>query len=97
MIKFKDIKNDYVAIEFENFLELSKLVNYLKEYKYDYGTGGCNNDICEISNYLVMEYFEDNKYLSLDRSRQQHPKDFVSCGKGYKDVCYKFSEIDWEE
>ena len=95
MIKFKDIKNDYIAIEFENSFELSNLVNYLKKYNYDYGTGG--SDICDVSNYLGFEYFEDNKCLSLDRSRQQHPKDFVSCGKGYKDVCYKFSEIDWEE
>lgn len=94
-IKFKDIKSDYISIEFENSFELSKLVNYLKKYNYDYGTGEYNNDIYGISD-LGAEYFGNNKFLSLDRSRQHHPRDYVSCGKGYRDVCYKFSEIDWE-
>lgn len=95
MIKFKDIKDNYIAIKFENSFELSKLVNYLKKHNYDYGTG--NGDICEVSDCLGMKYFGDNKFLSLDRSRQHHPRDYISCGRGYKDVYYKFSEIDWEE
>ena len=96
MIRFKDIKDSCIAIEFKNSLELSKLVGYLNKHNYDYGTGEYNNDVREID-YLGIEYFGDNKFLSLDRSKQHHPKDFVSCGKGYKDVHYKFSEIDWEE
>jgi len=92
MIKFIDIKNDNVAIEFNNSEELTKLVKYLRSYRYEYGTNG--GDLNEIE-FLGVEYFGNSKFLSLDRSRKHHSVNYVSCGKGYKDVCYKFKEINW--
>ncbi|HCL4455200.1 TPA: hypothetical protein N2D10_003227 [Clostridium botulinum] len=95
MINFNDIKDNYIAIEFDNSEELRKLTNYLKLYNYDYGTVD-NSDPNEISEYLGVSYFGgDNKFLSLDRSKEHYPKNYVCCGKGYKDTCYKFNEINW--
>lgn len=90
---FNQIDEMNIAIHFKNQQQLEKLVDYLKAYGYDYGTG--NNNILEIKGLGVRYFSENNQYLSLDRSQKYHPRNYVSCGKGYKDVVYEFNEINW--
>ena len=92
--KFSEIEELNIAIYFANQHQLESLVDFLKAYGYDYGTGKFSN-ILDIKE-LGMRYFsENNQYLSLDRSKQYHPRNYVSCGKGYKDVMYEFDKINW--
>lgn len=92
-IKFCDIEDDFIAIHFSDNKELDKLVDCLKAYGYDYGTGG--TDIDEIK-FLGCGYFGVyNKFLSLDRSKKYHPRNYCSCGLGYRDTLYDFKTIDW--
>lgn len=91
--RFCDIKEEHIAIHFTNQEQLEKLVDYLKAYGYDYGTG--NSDINEIKELTVRYFGKDNQYLSLDRSKRYHPRNFCSCCKGWQDVCYDFGRIDW--
>lgn len=97
-IKFIDIAEPYIGIHFTSQAQLEKLVDYLKAYGYDYGTGN-NNPLNCIDNIkeLGIRYFSspENQYLSLDRSKLYHPRNYVSCGKGYKDILYNFSDINW--
>lgn len=96
-VKFCNIEEPYIAIHFSTQAQLEKLVDYLKAYGYDYGTGG--GDLCEIKElgirYFSHDEFNDSRYLSLDRSKSHHPRNYVSCGLGYKDVKYDFKELDW--
>lgn len=92
--KFCDIKEEHIAIHFINQEQLEKLVDYLKAYGYDYGTGKYSN-LDEIKELTVRYFGTDNQYLSLDRSKRYHPRNFCSCGKGWQDECYDFSRIDW--
>ena len=92
-VKFIDIKDECVAIYFSNQSQLNKLVDCLKAYRYDYGTGGTNPD--EIKE-LGVRYFagKDNQYLSLDRRKGHQP--FISCGISRRDgAVYDFEDIDW--
>lgn len=93
-IKFYNIKEEHVAIHFTSNKQLDKLVDNLKAYGYDYGTGG--SDIDEIK-YLGIRYFasSDNQYLTLDRSKKHHPRNYCSCGKGYNATLYNFKDLDW--
>lgn len=91
--KFCDIKEEHIAIHFTNQEQLEKLVDCLKIYGYDYGTG--NSDLDEIKELTVRYFGTDNRYLSLDRSKRYHPRNFCSCGKGWQDVCYDFGRLDW--
>ena len=97
-IRFCDIKETEIAIHFTNQTQLEKLVDYLKAYGYDYGTSK-NQKPDDMDNIkeLGIRYFSgaDNQYLTLDRSRGYHPKNYVSCGLGYKATKYNFSNIDW--
>ena len=72
--------------------ELEKLLRILEKYEYDYGTNG--ESVSKII-HLGIEYFGDNKYLSLDRSKQHYHKDYVSCEWGRRDVVYSFSKIEF--
>ena len=92
--KFCDIKEEHIAIHFTNQEQLEKLVDYLKAYGYDYGTGKDNN-LDDIKELTVRYFGADNRYLSLDRSKRHHPRNFCSCGKGWQDVCYDFGRLDW--
>lgn len=97
-IKFCDIKEAEIAINFTTQTQLERLVDYLKAYGYDYGTGNQEYPINFIDNIkeLGIGYFgEDNRYLTLDRSKRHHPRNYVSCGKGYKATLYDFKDIDW--
>lgn len=97
-IKFYDIKETEIAIHFNTQAQLEKLVDYLKAYGYDYGTGKQDIPLNYIDNIkaLGIRYFgEDNKYLTLDRSKKYHPRNYVSCGRGYKATLYNFNDIDW--
>ena len=38
-IKFNDIKNEHIAIHFDNQTQLEKLIDYLKIYGSNYGIG----------------------------------------------------------
>lgn len=92
--RFSEIYEVNIAIHFENQQQLEKLVDYLKAYGYNYGTGKDSN-ILEIK-WLGIRYFsENNQYLSLDRSKRYHPRNYVSCGKGHDDIIYEFNEINW--
>lgn len=91
--RFCDIKEEHIAIHFTNQEQLEKLVDYLKAYGYDYGTG--NSDINEIKALTVRYFGKDNQYLSLDRSKRYHPRNFCSCCKGWQDTLYDFGRIDW--
>ena len=92
--RFCDIKEENIAIHFTNQEQLEKLVDYLKAYGYDYGTGKDNN-LDDIKELTVRYFGKDNQYLSLDRSKRYHPRNFCSCGKGWQDVCYDFGKLDW--
>ena len=92
--KFFDIKEKHIAIRFTNQEQLEKLVDYLKFYGYNYGTNKDNN-LDEIKELSVSYFGKDNCYLSLDRSKRCYPRNFCSCGKGWQDVCYDFSRLDW--
>jgi hypothetical protein len=92
-IKFKDIKENNIAIHFTSQSQLEQLVDCLNAYGYDYGTGG--SDINEIKILGVRYFGADNQHLSLDRSKKYHPRNFISCGIGWKDTIYEFDQIDW--
>lgn len=97
-IRFCDIKETEIAIHFTNQAQLEKLVDYLKAYGYDYGTGKQENPLNHMDNIkeLGVRYFgDDNRYLTLDRSKSYHPRNYVSCGLGRYATKYNFSSIDW--
>ena len=99
-IKFCDIEESEIAIHFANTAQLEKLVDFLKAYGYDYGTGkqGKEYPLNNMDNIkeLGLHYFgKDNMYLTLDRSKKHHPRNYVSCGLGAKVKKYNFSSIDW--
>jgi|688.fasta_scaffold793524_3 hypothetical protein len=94
MVKFIDIKEHNIAIECNNKKQLCELVDYLKIFGYDYGTGETDNNVEDIK-LLDMYYFGDKCFISLDRNKTCHSRNYASCGKGYQDTCYKFSQIDW--
>lgn len=94
IIKFTDIKEENISIHFNTHLELQKLIDYLKILEYVYGTGS-DNDLGEIKRYNLSYFTKNNQYLSLDRSKRHSSRKFVSCGRGYKDTCYEFKDIDW--
>lgn len=92
-IKFQNITENNIAIHFANQSQLKQLVDYLSAYGYDYGTGG--SDINEIKILGISYFGSDNQYLSLDRSKKYHPRNFIACGQGWQDTTYEFEEIDW--
>lgn len=99
-IKFCDIEESKIAIHFTNTAQLEKLVDYLKAYGYDYGTGKQGkeyplNNMDRIKDLGVHYFGKDNMYLTLDRSKKHHPRNYVSCGLGAKAKKYNFSSIDW--
>lgn len=93
-IKFCDIKSEHIAIHFDNGDQLEKLVDYLKHYKYNYGTGKYLN-LDDIKALTINYFGKNNQYLSLDRSKKHYPGNYCSCGKGYQDIIYEFDKIDW--
>lgn len=98
-VRFCDIKETQIAIHFTNQIQLEKLVDYLKAYGYDYGTGNQEIPLNYMDNIkeLGVRYFSrtDNQYLTLDRSKSYHPRNYVSCGLGRYATKYNFSDIDW--
>ncbi|MBD5534566.1 MAG: hypothetical protein HDQ99_02680 [Lachnospiraceae bacterium] len=92
-IKFCNINEIEIAIHFTTQTQLEKFVDYLKAYGYDYGTGGSNID--EIKGLGVRYFGENNQYLTLDRSKTYHSRNYCSCGKGYRATLYDFKDIDW--
>ena len=92
--KFNDIKNEHIAIHFDTQTQLEKLIDYLKIYEYNYGTGRYSS-LDEIKDLTVNYFGKSNQYISLDRCKQQVPFNYCSCGKGYQDIIYEFDDIDW--
>ena len=98
-INFMDIKEKEIAIHFTNQKQLVELVDYLKAYDYEYGTGGNRHwmDSMDRIKDLGCGYFSSgNQYLTLDRSKNHYPKNYVSCGLGYKAIKYDFKDIEWD-
>ena len=90
MINFFDIEEDNIAIGFDNNIQLQELIKYLNAFDYTYGTTKDN------LNEIKINYFtKDNYFLSLDRSKAHHSRNYASCGLGYKDKVYMFKDIDW--
>lgn len=100
-INFFDIQDPEIAIHFDSQKELNELVDYLKKYDYDYGTGKQIegfNDVYSIKE-LGVRYFggKDDQYITLDRRKKHHPRNYCSCGKGKYAVEYEFSDIEWSQ
>jgi len=89
-ISFIKIKEPNIAIHFNSKKELDMLIDYLDEYGYEFGTGG--SSVQEIKDYTVA-HFSGSNYLSLTRDKARN--NYVSCGLGYQDKKYEFSEIDF--
>ena len=95
-IKFKDITDGLINIHFENGSQLSKLVDYLDERGYKFGTSA--DSLKEIKG-LGARYFvdKDNYYLSLDRTGKYRPYNWVSYGEdGFAKSTYEYKDIDWK-
>lgn len=99
-INFFDIQDPEIAIHFDSQKELNDLVDYLKKYDYDYGTGKQIEGVNDISSIkeLGVRYFggKDNQYITLDRRKKYHPRNYCSCGKGRYAVEYEFHDIEMD-
>lgn len=94
-ILFSAITFSKIAIHFKTQKELEDIVDYLKNLGYQYGTGK-SNDMDAIKD-LGVHYFgkEEERWISLDRSKKYCSNNFCSCGKGFDAVQYEYKDIEW--